>query len=183
MTHESDQGGAQLEDLERLSEANTATDADSLPDVLIQSEGEPALSLRPCYWVFDQWADKPATEGGASAQRRRPGVWFFGIKAGRGDAPPAPVESFVCAPLTVEAVTTDSNGVNFGRLLRLRNTLGRWVQWAMPMEMLAGTGDTLRAELLAMGLEIDIRGGRDHLPRYLTWEAPRRRVLCVQSTG
>ena len=35
---------------------------------------------------------------------------------------------------------------NFGRLLRFRNTVGRWREWAMPMELLRGSGDELRGE-------------------------------------
>ena len=49
----------------------------------------------------------------------------------------------------VDAITFDGQEINFGRLLRFKNTLGRWREWAMPMDMLRGGGDDLRGELLA----------------------------------
>ena len=46
----------------------------------------------------------------------------------------------VCSPLHIDAVTFDGQDNNFGRLLRFKNTLGRWREWAMPMELLRGGG-------------------------------------------
>ena len=48
------------------------------------------------------------------------------------------------APLHVLAITRDDGGRNFGRLLNLKDTLGRWKEWAMPMSILAGDGIELR---------------------------------------
>ena len=52
-------------------------------------------------------------------------------------------------------VTLDGESNNFGRLLRFKPTVGGWRTWAMPMDLLAGDGREMRAELLSMGLEID----------------------------
>ena len=60
----------------------------------------------------------------------------------------------VCSPLYIDAVTYDGYGNNFGWLLRFKTTKGIWREWAMPMELLKGSGDELRGELLAMGVQI-----------------------------
>jgi putative DNA primase/helicase len=61
-------------------------------------------------------------------------------------------------------VTFDGQGNNFGRLLRFKPTVGKWREWAMPMELLAGDGSQLRGELLAMGVELDPYKARQQLP-------------------
>ncbi len=136
----------------------------------------PGLDGRPCFVVLDDWT---AASGGG---KYRPGVWYFGIKNSKGDDPPMLVESWICSPLYVEAVTHDDHDRNFGRLLRFKNTLGRWHEWAMPMELLRASGEELRGELLAMGVQIDPNGHRV-LGQYLQSLTPRRRVRCALSVG
>lgn len=110
----------------------------------------------------------------------KPGVWQLGLKKkGRNYVPHA---TRICSPLHIEAVTDDGSGNAFGRLLRFRNTNGTWREWAMPMQMLAGRGDELRAELLSQGVEID-PDGHTELMRYLQADRPARRVRCVAQTG
>jgi hypothetical protein len=71
---------------------------------------------------------------------------------------------------------------NFGRLLRFKNTAGRWRSWAMPMELLKGDGSDLRGELLAMGLELD-PAARQTLARYLQERTPKKRIRCALQVG
>ena len=131
----------------------------------------PGMNERPCFRVFDDWLEY----GGA---KYRPGVWFFGDKDGD------PTQTWVCSPLHVEAVTFDGQENNFGRLLRFRNTLRRWREWAMPMELLRAGGDDLRGELLAMGVEIDSTAkARNLLATYLQDKPPKRRVRCALQVG
>ncbi len=130
---------------------------------------------RPCFRVYD---------GGAlldTGRKLRPGVWHHGMTAPRG-GDPAPVDTWVCGPLHIEAQTFDGTGNNFGRLLRFKNTAGRWRSWAMPMELLRGDGSDLRGELLAMGLEID-PAARNNLARYLQERAPFKRIRCALQVG
>ena len=47
-------------------------------------------------------------------------------------------------PLRVTAITCDADGGNFGRLLEWEDTYGQPRKWAMPMEMLSGSGEELR---------------------------------------
>lgn len=132
----------------------------------------PAEIERPAYRVFDDWIE----HGGA---RYRAGVWYFGT-----DNDGNPVQTWVCSPLHVEAVTFDGSDNNFGRLLRFKNTLGRWREWAMPMDLLRGAGDDMRGELLSMGVEIDPSAkARNLLASYLQAKPPKRRMRCALQVG
>jgi len=135
----------------------------------------PVGRARPFFCVLD----KPAKYEGRTL---RAGVWYFGMRAGRGDAAATPTQQWVCSPLHVDAVTTDEHGSNFGRLLRFRTTLGQLRTWAMPMELLRADGSDLRGELLAMGVEID-PGGHKLLAQYLQDGTPAKRIRCVLQTG
>ena len=134
---------------------------------------KPSASERPCYRVFDQLTD-------CGGKKYRPGVWYFEAKESGGNA--VEVEYWVCGPLHVEAITRDGESNNFGRLLRFRPTIGPWRQWAMPMELLAGDGRELRAELLSMGLEIDPKA-KSSLPLYLQATAPKQVMHCATQVG
>lgn len=132
----------------------------------------PSATERPVFRVFDEWLE----HGGA---KFRPGVWHFGT-----DKDGNPIQVWVCSPLHVEAVTFDGQDNNFGRLLRFKNTLRRWREWAMPMELLRAGGDDLRGELLAMGVEIDPTAkARNLLATYLQFRPPKRRMRCALQVG
>jgi putative DNA primase/helicase len=92
------------------------------------------------------------------------------------------VNQWICSPLHLDAVTFDAQQNNFGRLLRFKTTTGRWRVWAMPMELLRGSGEELRGELLAMGVQID-PGAHRLLGQYLQALTPKRRVRCALSVG
>jgi putative DNA primase/helicase len=160
---------------------NGGLSADTSADIAGVSEvsNEPIIpgeSGRPCFKVFDDWQPLP---GG----KLKPGVWFFSIKHSKGEAPPALIQQWICSPLHVEAVTFDGQDNNFGRMLRFKTTIGKWREWAMPMELLRGAGDELRGELLAMGVEIDPQAGRTLLGQYLQAKPPVRRIHCVLQVG
>jgi putative DNA primase/helicase len=135
----------------------------------------PGETERPKFVVFDDWHE----EGGA---KYRPGVWSFGLKNNKGDAPPTLTQQWICSPLHVDAVTTDAHDGNYGRLLRFKTTRGKWTTWAMPMMMLKGDCSDLRGELYGIGVEIDHQG-RYRLAEYLQDKAPKRRIECALQTG
>jgi len=135
----------------------------------------PGEAERPKFVVIDDWHE----EGGT---KFRPGVWSFGVKNNKGDAPPTLTQQWICSPLHLDAVTTDAHASNYGRLLRIKTTLGKWLTWAMPMAMLRGDCSDLRGELLGMGVEIDPYG-RNLLAVYLQDKAPKRRIECALQTG
>lgn len=136
----------------------------------------PGMDGRPRYVVLDDWT--MAVDG-----NHRPGVYYCGLTAGKKDSPPEPFDAWICSPLHLDAVTFDGQSNNFGRLLRFKPTVGKWREWAMPMELLAGDGAQLRGELLAMGVELDPYKARQQLPHYLQSEHPKRRIHCALQVG
>ena len=136
----------------------------------------PGEEDRPCYVVLDDWTE-------CAGRKYRPGVYFCGMTEAKKDTPAMPFDLWFCSPLYIDAVTFDGQANNFGRLLRFKNSLGRWREWAMPMELLRGAGDELRGELLAMGVELDPLKARQQLPAYLQREHPKRRMHCALQVG
>jgi putative DNA primase/helicase len=135
----------------------------------------PGMDERPCFQVLDDWTD---TNGGKLA----PGVWFFGVKEGKGDAPPSLTQNHVCTPIHIDAITQDANTSNVGLLLRFKTDFGKMKTWAMPREMLAGDCADIRAYLLREGARIN--HNQDHLlARYLKQPPPKRRMQCATQTG
>jgi putative DNA primase/helicase len=133
----------------------------------------PEMGERPCYRIFEAWRD-------GDERNYRPGVWHFSVKETRDAV--IPVDIWICGPLYIKAITRDEQSNNFGRLLRFKPTSGAWRTWAMPMELLAGDGREMRAELLSMGLEID-PAGRNQLSRYLNAHTPKLQMHCATQVG
>jgi putative DNA primase/helicase len=135
-------------------------------------------SERPCFRVHETWGVSKET-----GRKQRPGVWAHTL--GRSKTPeagPQLINTWLCSPLYVEAITHDTHENNFGRLLRFQTSVGKWRRWAMPMELLRGSGEELRGELLAMGVEMALRS-RSALTEYLQAERPRKTVLCALQVG
>jgi putative DNA primase/helicase len=130
---------------------------------------------RPCFAVYAR-----KTKIGDNKELR-PGVYFHGLNQSKGSEEATPVDQWICSPLYVEAITSN-DGADFGRLLHFINTLGRWRDWAMPMEMLKGSGEDMRGELLNMGVEIDPSSFK-LLNHYLQSQHPKRKVIAATTTG
>lgn len=77
------------------------------------------------------WFDRPLSDGSESGQTRQ-------VK--------------ICSPLKVTAITSDGEGGKFGRLLEWEDSSGLRHEWAMPMTVLAGSGQELREVLLDNGI-------------------------------
>lgn len=152
------------------------------PNTLILNDVEPyechqlpGMDERPCFQVLDDWAD---TNGGPMS----PGVWFFEVKEGKGNAPPSLTQNHVCTPIHIDAITQDAHTSNVGLLLRFKTDFGKWKTWAMPREMLAGDCADIRAYLLREGARIN--HNQDQLfARYLKQPPPKRRMQCATQTG
>ncbi|MCX8967138.1 DUF927 domain-containing protein [Erwinia psidii] len=110
------------------------------------------------------WFDKPVGDDGDSGQTRQ-------IK--------------ICSPLKVTAITCDADGGRFGRLLEWEDSNGVRHEWAMPMTVLAGSGQEMREVLLDSGLHfISVNGAaRGYLMEYIATCRPVRKVTCVNKTG
>ncbi len=124
------------------------------------------------FQVFDDWQD-------VGGERTAPGVYHTG-ENGDGE----PIKQRLCSPLHVEAVTFDTQDNNFGQLLRFKNTVGTWREWSMPMDLMAGSGEELRRELLGMGVELTPGSqARNLLLSYLQARPPKRRMQCALQVG
>lgn len=132
----------------------------------------PTVTPKRPSWVA--YATEVQTEKGHPL---KPGLYFHGIKDD------AETDTFICSPLEVLAITSDENGENYGRLLRLlpKGAL-RWREWAAPMEMLAGDGSELRRVLLSLGVTIPNKQ-RQALADYLMGHTPPRTVTAATRTG
>lgn len=86
----------------------------------------------------------------------------------------------ISSPIKVTAITCDADGSNYGRLLEWDDTYGNCRKWAMPMEMLSGSGEELRRVLLVNGLSyINISGqARAHLMEYISLCRPEKKSLA-----
>jgi len=90
----------------------------------------------------------------------------------------------ICGRLEVAALTRDSKGDGWGRLLRWNDSEGNVHEWAMPMSLLAGDGNEYRSRLLDGGLFLAPgRRARELLTVYLQTMRPKDRVLCVARVG
>ena len=179
-------GQNDAETMQAVATVQAPTADNATPDTTYTTEGSeappeavspfPSMDERPRYVVLDDWT--VSSEG-----KHRPGVYYCGLTAGKKDAPSEPFDAWISSPMHIDAVTFDGQSNNFGRLLRFKPTVGKWREWAMPMELLAGDGAQLRGELLAMGVELDPYKARQQLPHYLQSEHPKRRIHCALQVG
>jgi len=134
------------------------------------TEVTPKPEESPCFRVYDKYLKH---------EKLPAGVWYFDT-----DKENNVTKTRVCSPLYIEAVTFDSQENNYGRLLRFKTTSGRWREWAMPMEMLKGSGDELRGNLLAMGVEIQPGSkAKNLLSVFLQRNPPKRQIKCALQVG
>lgn len=117
---------------------------------------------------------------------RAPGVYWVGVitdkesGAAIGEADPV----WICSPLTIAALTRDPQSSEWGRLLVFPDNDRKEHRWAMPMRMLAGSGEELRAELLSEGLVIASHPNtRRMVTDYIAREKPDVTARCVARTG
>lgn len=92
--------------------------------------------------------------------------------------------SWFASRIDVEADTRNAEGEAWGRLLAIHDRDGTVHRWAMPMEMLAGSGEEFRRELYSRGMVLKSGGAsRAWLADYLSSWRPRGRVRCVDTIG
>jgi putative DNA primase/helicase len=133
----------------------------------------PGENERPCYQVYDNPIEFQGRE-------YRSGVYYHGIKDTREG--PQLFDLWICGPLHVDADLCTRAGTDFGLMLRFMNRRGIWRQWAMPMELLKGSGEELRGELLNLGLNIEIPN-RDYLSSYLSSRKTSHRLKSALTVG
>jgi putative DNA primase/helicase len=90
----------------------------------------------------------------------------------------------ICGHLQVVALTRDTNGENWGRLLRWLDAEGGKHEWALPMSLLTGDGSEYRGHLLDGGLVIAPgRRARELLTTYIQTARTEARALSVSRLG
>lgn len=92
------------------------------------------------------------------------------------------IDIWIAGPIIVEAITSDYDGREFGRLLRFQDINGCWHKWSMPMRMLSRTGEDVLEVLLDQGF-IFIKKKRSELIDYLMMTKPSRHVKATSRVG
>ena len=149
---------------------NNAIDPNETP---IEME-EHAEKIRPYFDVHDE----AFTLGG---KELKAGVYYHGVKIDK-KGEPIEFNDFICDPLHVDAGSCDALDHNYGLMLRFKNQRNRWRKWLMPLEMLSGSCEELRGELLKQGLRID-HNKRNLLPSYLQSQRPNKQLECALKVG
>lgn len=130
---------------------------------------------RPRYAVYEH----PRTIEGRTY---KPGTWYHGLKQSGPDEKAIPVDNWICAPLTVEAETVNSEDGTIGRLLSF-NHRGKRIEWVMPMEALAGKGDEVMKVLLGRGLVIEHHQRRQIIPYLASHQSPDLVIATTTKPG
>jgi putative DNA primase/helicase len=148
---------------------------DQINDVTEVAVQWPGENERPRYGVYEQWQK-------INDVQRKPGVYYHGISHNGDSTPPSLIDTWICSPMYVRAITRDRNNFNYGRMLEFKTSTKSKRHWCMPMSLLAGSGDELRRELLSMGCEIDPKN-RNQLPLYLQSIPPKTVLKSALNIG
>jgi len=107
------------------------------------------------------------------------GVFYHGFHEGE------PLNAVkICSPLRVIGKTRDSLAGGWGYFLEFVDSDGNTKNWVMPAKMLAGDGNSYRAELLDMGLRIEPSlKAKNHLTSYIQTSDAETRIRCVDRVG
>lgn len=147
-----------------MSKLTLVTEAETPTDTQIGQE-------RPYYAVYDcpTFVDgKPFSAG----------TWLHTVKHGAPNSKGIEVDQWLCAPLHIEADTISSDDGSVGRLLRFTNKHGQPVEWVMPMELIAGSGEELLKVVFRQGLVADY-GLRRSIPAYVANNQSPRPILAT----
>jgi putative DNA primase/helicase len=107
---------------------------------------------------------------------------FFRVPAKKDDELDKLV--YVCSELEVIAYLRDEKNRNHGRLLIFPDVDGHWHECSISMDLLAGDGTHLRAQLLNRGLRIGAEPkARQYLSTLIQESMPCEKVRCVSQIG
>jgi len=167
-TYKCSQKESWAENLENLLNFQPENPVDNKPEQLPEPDIE-----RPYYYSHDDWFQIQGKE-------LKPGLYYHYETNSNNES--ILVDEWVCSPLEVTAITSSTNGSDFGRLLRFLDTNGTWHEWAMPMHMLKSNGDNLCGELLNQGLIFDHKQLK-RMINYIMSSKPDKRVLAATNVG
>jgi uncharacterized protein (DUF927 family) len=135
----------------------------------------PVIDERPCFRVY-------STIVKVGNKTYPPGVYLHDFKAGTEKKGPVLVDKRICGELYVDAITRDSNSLNFGRVLRFTDSIGETKTWDMPAQMLAGRSDDMLKALYGMGLDI-AHGERQEVANYISACKPKQNIWTTEQVG
>lgn len=91
---------------------------------------------------------------------------------------------WMCSYLVVTALTCDENNLNHGCILEYTDPKGIKKEYVMPMELLAGSGEELRKNLLSRGVRFASKPqARNKFLDYLSSSKPTAKATCVDKVG
>ena len=106
------------------------------------------------------------------------GTWYHTLKHSEQDGKSIPIDKRLCDPLHIDAETISSDDGSTGRLLRFTNKHGQLIEWVMPMEMIAGSGEELLRNFYRQGLSVN-HDLRRSIPSYVGKEQGTTRILTT----
>ncbi|WP_051496419.1 DUF927 domain-containing protein [Halomonas sp. BC04] len=118
----------------------------------------------------------------APSQYGPPGLYYHGLRQPKGGGDPEPFDVWVSSPVVGLAATYDERHDNHGLLLSFKPPYGPWRKWAMPMELLSGSGEEMRRELMRMGVRINPDGFK-LLHRWASQCQPDKEVVAATRVG
>lgn len=154
---------------------STHTEKIEALEVIKPVDSFPCEDDRPCWRIYDQDIQH-------DGKMHRPGVYWHGFKRDSKGNVSESINTWACGPLHVEAVTTNAEDGEHGRLLRFLSATGNWKKWAMPMGMLAGDSNEVRSVLLDDGLLINTEK-RNLITSYLSSQHTNKRLKAATVTG
>ena len=142
-------------------------------DLKAQAQLEP--QKRPYYALYQQ-------EVTVDGQSYKPGVWLHGIKHNNHpDSEGVPFDEWLCTPLSVEAETISTDDGKVGRLLRFYHH-GKFNEWVMPMEAIAGSGEEVLKVLMGKGLTVNFPK-RKTIINYIAMQQMHTIIETTYKTG
>jgi len=142
---------------------------------VLEQSSFPDINERPCYRVY-------STVMTVGKKSHQPGVYLHEFKPGTEKKGPILIDKRICGELTVDAITRDSNSLNFGYVLRFVDSIGQSKTWDMPAQLLASRGDEMLKSLLSMGLHITYEW-RQEVANYICSLTPKQNLMTTQHVG
>ena len=110
------------------------------------------------------------------------GVWLHGIRhSNNPDSEGVPFDEWLCTPLSIEAETISTDDGKVGRLLRFYH-YGKFNEWVMPMEAIAGSGEEVLKVLMGKGLQVNYTK-RKNIINYIAMQQVHTIIETTYKTG
>lgn len=132
---------------------------------------------------------EPSQSGDATAfDPREDGVYKYFDTIDSKTGEPRRTSRRISSPIRVIAWTRSPDGNNWGKQIEVLNPDGKWNSWIMPMEMTAGEGIEILANLLSRGVTIEGIGTAKRLNKgalidFILQANPIVKARCVTQPG